>query len=172
MALFNFNATQVEPAQSNFEPIPAGNYIAHIIHSELKDTRAGNGKRLELQFQILEGEFKNRIIFEGLNIQNASPQAEQIAQQQLSAICHAIGILQIQDSVQLHHKPIQIKVKIRKDEQYGDRNEISQYAALKPTGGISAPSAMKPPVAPPQAAPTMPTYQQPQATAPVQPWNR
>lgn len=159
MAFLNFNAANVNPNQKSFDPIPAGNYVAQIIQSEINPTKSGAGQILNLQFQILEGEFANRIIFINLNIQNPNAQAEQIAQQQLSAICHAVGVMQLQDTTQLHNKPMAIKVKIRKDGQYGDRNEISRFDALRQPA--VAPQGYNPP---PAAAPT--------TAAAVKPWNR
>ncbi|RIK77249.1 MAG: hypothetical protein DCC68_17685, partial [Planctomycetota bacterium] len=54
MASLNFNANEVEPA-SDFEPIPAGKYLAMITDSEMKPTKNGTGHYLQLTFQILDG---------------------------------------------------------------------------------------------------------------------
>lgn len=161
MALFNFNAESVEPSQNNFDPIPAGNYLAQIITSDINTTRSGSGQILNLQFQVLEGEYKGRIIFCNLNIQNTNETAERIAQENLSAICRAIGVKQLQDTIQLHNKPMMIKVKIRKDDQYGDRNEAYRFDAIPGKQHTMAPpNTMTPP--PPASNP---------ATA-TKPWNR
>jgi len=47
--LRGFDARNVEQ-MDDFEPIPAGNYIAAVVASEMKPTKAGNGSFLELQF--------------------------------------------------------------------------------------------------------------------------
>ena len=70
-----------------------------------------------------------------INIQNHNPVAEQIGQKQLSGLCHAVGVLQLQDSTQLHNKPLRIRVKVTKDDQYGDKNEVNGYEALPQGGG-------------------------------------
>ena len=54
--LNGFDANTVEP-NADFEPIPAGKYLAAITDSVMKPTKSGNGNYLELTFQILEGEF-------------------------------------------------------------------------------------------------------------------
>jgi hypothetical protein len=50
--LNGFNANQVEPA-TDFEPIPAGKYVAVVTASEMKPTKNGNGSYLELTFQVI-----------------------------------------------------------------------------------------------------------------------
>lgn len=142
MALLNFNAADV-PAAKPFEPIPAGWYDAKITASEIKPTKDGSGKRLNLTFEIIGGDYNNRKVFEGLNIQNTSDKAQQIAQEQLSAICHSISVIQLKNTDQLHGKPMRIKVKVRPEDKVGGyeaRNEISGYEPLggKNGGGTGA----------------------------------
>jgi hypothetical protein len=47
--LRGFDANQVEPS-SDFEPVPAGKYLAVITESEMKPTKAGTGHYLQLTF--------------------------------------------------------------------------------------------------------------------------
>lgn len=129
MAQLNFNAATVQPSQS-FDPLPAGDYIAQITESSIKPTKAGTGMMLNLTWTVLDGQFANRKIFDRINVANQNPEAERIGQQQLSAICHAVGVLNLQDSNQLHGRPCKIKVKVRKDEQYGDSNEVKGVSAV------------------------------------------
>lgn len=139
MASLNFNAQAVQPAQNNFTPIPAGVYPAQIIESEIRALRSGNGEALSLQFEILGNQYAGRRVFANLNINHTNKEAERIAQEQLSAICHAVGVMQLQDSSQLHNKPMNIRVKIRKQEGYEDRNEVSGFEAIP--GGQAVPQA-------------------------------
>jgi hypothetical protein len=55
--LSQFDMSQVEPA-SSFDSIPAGKYVATIIESQIKPTRAQNGEYLELTFELLDGQHK------------------------------------------------------------------------------------------------------------------
>ncbi len=114
--LGNFDANQVEPTY-DFEPIPAGRYVAMITASEMKPNKAGTGSYLELVFLILEGEHKGRQLFARLNLDNPNELAMKIARAELSAICRAVGVLTPRDSVELHNLPLVIKVacKTRKD---------------------------------------------------------
>jgi hypothetical protein len=130
--LRGFDANQVEPA-INFEPIPPGKYIAAIIESEMKATKAGTGHYLELTLQILEGESKNRLLWARLNLDNPNVQAKQIAQAELSAICRAVGVMVLNDSCDLHNLPLMIHVKCKKREDTGEIvNEIRGYSKKVP----------------------------------------
>lgn len=191
----NFNATAVEPATA-FQAIEPGWYDAKIDESEMKPTKDGSGAYLKLRFSIIGGKHNNQKVFQNLNLKNANPTAVEIAQKQLSAICHSVNVLQLQNSAQLHGIPLKIKVRVRKDPtgQYEDSNEISGYeninaavqmapsygggASVPPAGfampsapagfGVGAPAAA---AAPAMAAGSQPWQQQPpaQPAAPVAP---
>ena len=66
MAMINFNAETVEPAAS-YDVLPKGKYLAMAIASELKATKTGTGEYLQITFEVLDGQFKSRKIFERLN---------------------------------------------------------------------------------------------------------
>ena len=142
MANFAFNAADVNPS-SSFEPIPAGKYNALIEASEIKPTSKGDGKRLNLTFTVIGGEFNNRKIFEGLNIENKNAEAQRISLENLSAICHAIGVMNLTNTEQLHNKPMTIKVGIKAgDGNYDARNVIKGYeAASGATGTTQRPAS-------------------------------
>jgi hypothetical protein len=143
MSSLNFDATQVAPQQS-FSPVPAGVYTAQVIDSELKDLKSGKGEGLSLTFSILDGEFVGRKIFINLNIKHESAQAQQIGQSQLSALCHATGVVKVQDSSQLHFKPIRIRVKVRTQEGYDPRNEVSGFETMTGTAPVASATAQAP----------------------------
>jgi len=125
--LNGFNASEVEPT-SSFEPSPAGKYLAAITESEMKPTKNGSGSYLQMTFTIIEGEFKNRVLWARLNLNNPNATAVKIARSELSAICHAVGVLQPRDSVELHNIPLLITVKVKKREDTGElTNEIKGY---------------------------------------------
>lgn len=124
--LEGFDANDVEPNEG-FTPLPAGEYQAIIIASEMKPTKAGDGQYLELQFQILNGPHQNRKLFDRLNLVNKNPQAVQISKGTLSAICRAVDVRTPKDSSELHNKPLTMVVKVKKDRDGNFQNEISGY---------------------------------------------
>lgn len=129
MAKINFDATAIEPATS-YDVIPKGEYLAAAVSSEMKTTKSMTGQYLQLSFEILDGKFKGRRVFERLNIQNPNKDAEEIAQRTLSALCHALGILQVDESEQLHDIPVLISLSIEEGKgNYGPSNRIVGYSA-------------------------------------------
>jgi hypothetical protein len=132
--LNGFNATEVEPTTS-FEPLPAGKYLAAVTESEMKPTKSGSGSYLQLTFTILEGEYKNRVLWARLNLNNPNATVVKIARSELSAICHAVGVMQPRDSVDLHNLPLVITVKLKKRDDTGElTNEIKGYARKDAAG--------------------------------------
>lgn len=128
MAILNFDATQVDPSTA-YEPLPPGKYLVEITESEMKATKSGNGEMLQLEYTVIDGEFKNRKIWDRLCLRHSNPQTVEIAEANLSAICHATGVMQLSDSVQLHHSPFVISVKCKVDESTGEtHNEVKSYA--------------------------------------------
>ncbi len=125
--LNGFNAHEVDP-NASFEPIPAGKYLAAITESEMKPTKSGSGSYLQMTFTILEGEYKNRILWARLNLKNLNDTAVKMARSELSAICHAVGVMQPRDSVELHNIPLVITVKLKKRDDNDElTNEIKGY---------------------------------------------
>jgi hypothetical protein len=126
--LRGFDANNVEPS-GDFDPIPAGKYLAVITESEMKPTKAGTGHYLQLTFQIIEGPFQNRLLWARLNLDNPNDTTRKIAQGELSAICRAVGVLAPNDSVELHNLPLVIHVRCKKRNDTGEIvNEVKGYA--------------------------------------------
>ncbi len=141
MAQLNgFNANEVEP-NTPFEPLPAGKYLAAITASEMKPTKNGDGNYLQLEFTVLEGEYRDRKVWDRLCIHHPNDQTVKIARGNLSALCRAVGVMQPRDSVDLHNLPILVSVKVRKRQDTGDlTNEVKGYEAKGAAGG-QAPQA-------------------------------
>jgi hypothetical protein len=129
MALINFNADQVEPAAA-YDVLPKGKYLCMAIASELKQTKSGTGEYLQITFEVIDGKGKGRKLFERLNIRNQNKTAEDIAQRQLSALCHAVGVIQLNDSEQLHNIPVMVDVGVEDGRDgYEPQNRIKGYDA-------------------------------------------
>ena len=133
--LQGFNANDVEPA-TDFEAIPAGKYLAVITETEVKPNKLGTGSYLQLTFQVIEGEYKNRFLWARLNLDNPNATAVKIARAELSAICRAVGVMAPGDSVELHDLPLVISVKCKKRADTGEiTNEIKGYAKKEAAAG-------------------------------------
>ena len=125
--LNGFNAHEVEP-NAAFDPLPAGKYLAAVTASEMKPTKNGDGSYLQLEFTVLEGEFKDRKVWDRLCINHPNATTVKIARGNLSAICRATGVMQPRDSVELHNIPLLITVKCKKRQDTGElSNEVKGY---------------------------------------------
>lgn len=149
--------------ESEFAAIPAGEYPAVIVDSDMKPTKSGTGKYLELVHQVIDGPYKGKKVWSRLNLINSNAQAVQIAQQNLAEIQRAIGLVQtISDSQLLHNRPCVIRVEfVPSDIAKGRKSDSNEIKAWKSIGG-AAPMNAAPPMAAANAAPA--------AAAP--PWGR
>lgn len=166
MALLNTDITNVDPTNT-FDVIPAGDYLVTITESEFRDTKDLSGKYLNLKLEIQGGQYQGRKLFDRLNLINRNQKAVEIATRTLSQIGHAVGVLQIQDSEVLHHKPMFAIVIVKKDPARGPQNEVKGYkkAQMQQTSAFQAPIAQH--SAPqPQQTPAFP----PPAANAVPPW--
>lgn len=142
MAQLNFDATQVAPNAGVADPVPADWYDVMIDESEMKPTKAGDGAYLQLRANIIEGQYANRKLWIRLNLQNPNQTAVDIAYADLSAICHAVGVMHLQDSQQLHGIPLKVKVKLRPaDDQYDASNEVVSFKNINENVGGTTGSA-------------------------------
>ena len=150
MAFLNFDSTNIAPDTTR-QPIPAGTYLAHIVDSDLVASKTGNGQNLQLKFQVLDGQFKDTTVKETLCVQHTNAETQRIAQSKLSAICHATGLHRVQDSSELHYKPVKIIVTVQPPANgYDAQNRIKGYEAANPAGAYQAQPQQ---FAPPPAAP-------------------
>lgn len=164
-----FNSNDV-PA-NEFESLPPGDYLTQIIESEVKPTKKKDGKQLILVFEVIAGSMERRRHWERLNIENPNPKAQTIAHQALAQLGNAVGVPIINDSEELHFKPVTIRLKVKKndDSQYGDQVQISKYIAVNGGGlpaGKSQPSRSEPELS------TARSTQNGGAPATERPWQR
>ena len=139
MALINFDAGSIEVTDR--EPIPAGTYEAVVVESEMKPTKNGGGMGINLTFELVgEGAHKGRRVWNWINYQHSNKEAERIGREDLARLCKAVGVLNLNDTVQLHNIPLMISVALDKVDK--TRNVIRSYAPKKgmrdEVGGVSS----------------------------------
>jgi len=149
------------PEGGAFDPVPAGWYNATITEASVKTTKDGTGKFIALRLDITGPAYQGRVVWANINIQNTSAMAEEIGHRNLGDIGRAIGLAVISDTDQLVGGNLQIKLTIKKDEQYGDKNEVRGYKAID--GAAPMPKFATP------ATPT-PAPQAEKPTAALPPW--
>lgn len=189
---FTFNAHNVKPATGS-SPLPLDWYNVMITDSEIKPVKdKPQNHRLVLSLKVMDGHYQGRTITTGINLWNDNPQTAEIAQGELSAICHATGVFEVSDTSRLHGIPLMVRVIEKPPEgQYDAGNDVKGWAKLgekdsqNGRGVVLQPKASAPPAtagqpsatatpggtyAPPwggQPAPAAPAYSPPPAAAPA-----
>lgn len=146
-----FNAANIEPqAPRDNEPLPAGLYTVEITAADVKPLKSGNGTGLSLEMTVIDpAPHAKRKVWAQLNIQHTNSTAEQIGQSQLSAVCRAVGIAQLDDSDQLFQRIVKVRTKIRPEQgQYAAKAEITGFEPA----GAALPATSQQPAAPARQA--------------------
>jgi hypothetical protein len=167
---FPFDASSV-PAPQYLPPVPADQYLMHIISSEFRPTRDGRGEYLLLELEVIEGQYTGRKVFERLNLTNDNPRTVQYAEQTLSSICRAVGKAQVTSSEQLHHIPLIADVRVEPAKNgYDERNSVKRFLPRAQPGG-PAPTPVAPRPAP-STPPAPAAAAQPTQASRSLPWKR
>ena len=71
---------------SDRSALPPGEYLAAIAKSDVSDTtKKGDGRKVELEFEVLDGAHRGRRFWTTLNLWNPNPVAVEIAQRELNS---------------------------------------------------------------------------------------
>jgi hypothetical protein len=147
-----FDSSTVEP-RTPFEPLPAlDNVTLQIIDSEIKDTKAGTGRYVELTMELMDTDYVGRKIWERLNIWNENEKAVEIAKATLSAICRASGVGVVIDTEQLHWQPMAASITLSKRKDNTWENRVAYHPREDAPAAAAKPAAVARPA--PTAAPS------------------
>lgn len=190
MAQLNFNRNQYQgkvntsPTQSAVEE---GWYAMQIVSSEMKIRKGtDNEEMLKLTFKGLSGDFKGHQRDLYLCFNHPNQVVQEIAWGSMAALADATGVMNVQDSTQLHNIPVDGYVKFEAAQEYidqvtgetkqgRDQNNIS--GAFKRVGAETGyqggaetgyQGGMQPPQQPPMQPPQAPVQQAAQQP-PMQP---
>jgi hypothetical protein len=150
-----FDTRSVEPTkESDFGLLPPDRYTVEISDAKVKNTKAGDGKYLEVTLTVIDGAFKSRKLWERFNLKNANKQAEEISARELAGLGIACGLTVFSDSSELLGKMVVATVKIKAKEGQEPENTVVAYRACGEE--TAAPAAARPAtVARPAAAATV-----------------
>ena len=90
-----FNSAGIEepkgPAKQDYPAIPKGRYNAVIEKAEVKLTKAGNGKYLNVQYKLRDNdsEYDGRVLFKMFMMEHPNPEVVGIGAQQLAQMIRA-----------------------------------------------------------------------------------
>jgi len=107
--------------------LPEGGYRAMISSEEIKPTKDGLNKLLEVTFNVVEGAHKNKTIISRFNLWHSNEVAKNMAQQDLKKIALATG-KEVNGEQPLKGRALTIFV--RKQKNNPDYSEVWKYAPI------------------------------------------
>lgn len=110
--------------------IPAGSYNATVFDAKLEEVRSGpnEGKpRLNIQFRISGGQYDNRRVFSYIALYVAGDFWK--TQSFFSSLGYDMksGDFEVPDVLELQGKAVGVRVKVGKDQNGEDRNEVAGF---------------------------------------------
>ena len=164
-----FNAQQYDPTQGGGS-LPVGRHPVIIESSEVKANKANDGGYLQLNVKLIDGPQTGTTGAYRLNLYHSNPQTAEIAHRQLSAICHCVGVFNVQDSGQLHNIPFIIEVGLQKGEEAAQKGYTEVKKVFDINGNEPGKAGQGAPAAQPQQQPAQGGFgQQQPAQQPQQP---
>ena len=129
--VFDFSG-QSAASKSDFDPLPPGWYAVEVTSGEVKTTKAGNGTRVAIRFDVRGGAHDGRVVFGSFNLTNPNPKAAEIGREQLGQLSVACGIAHLGDTSEILGKRLEIKLVVKPAEgQYDASNDVRGYRAIK-----------------------------------------
>ena len=147
-----FNAQQYDPTQGSGS-LPVGRHPVIIESSEVKANKANDGGYLQLNLKLIDGPQTGTTGAYRLNLYHSNPQTAEIAHRQLSAICHCVGVFNVQDSSQLHNIPFIIEVGLQKGEEAAQKGYTEVKKVFDINGNEPGKAGQGAPAAQPQQQP-------------------
>ena len=147
-----FNAQQYDPTQGGGS-LPVGRHPCIIESSEVKANKANDGGYLQLNVKLIDGPQTGTTGAYRLNLYHSNPQTAEIAHRQLSAICHCVGVFNVQDSSQLHNIPFIIEVGLQKGEEAAQKGYTEVKKVFDINGNEPGKAGQGAPAAQPQQQP-------------------
>ena len=147
-----FNAQQFDPTQGGGS-LPVGRHPVIIESSEVKANKANDGGYLQLNLKLIDGPQMGTTGAYRLNLYHSNPQTAEIAHRQLSAICHVIGVFNVQDSQQLHNIPFIVEVGLQKGEEAAQKGYTEVKKVFDINGNEPGKAGQGAPAAQPQQQP-------------------
>ncbi len=130
---FNFNPDNYENIGAISKVVPEGDYICAASKVEQKNDG------LSFTFNILEGEHKNRKLFQNYNIYSNNEMYKELACRFLSTYCKAAGIGQVNQIQEFLNKPLRLSVVVKPaTERYNkEHNKIISYSSISNSNQVT-----------------------------------
>ena len=131
--------------RGDFKPLPDGEYTIIVDKMDIHPTSTG-GVGLKTTYQVVDGLYKSRLIFDFINVENKNPTAEAIGRRRVAEISYAVGFADVADDTDLLlHKPFKVAVGSKQETYQGQtqtKNIIKKVFFAKPGKSEPVPVAV------------------------------
>ncbi|KRE22568.1 hypothetical protein ASE66_25600 [Bosea sp. Root483D1] len=109
---------------SGYLPLPAGPYTLEIVETDYVVNLAGTGMVLKCKAQVVGGDYDQRPFYINYNLENDNATAAEIGQRDFAGLRRATGVLQLEDSQELHFKQFGVLIGIRARKDTGEMENV------------------------------------------------
>tara|TARA_R100000656_G_scaffold123696_1_gene100565 strand:- start:2117 stop:2614 length:498 start_codon:yes stop_codon:yes gene_type:complete len=152
MGIYDFSSADARTIDTDFKPLPDGEYLMSIDYAEILETNSKRGEHLKLELVVLEspdGNNQNRRVFQYHMIRHDNETSQRIGREMIEELGRAIGLpepMNIQDTNQFTNKAVRARLIIKKGSgDYGDSNEVEKYFAYQDSPDNTAKILTPPP---------------------------
>jgi len=125
MTQIDFSLSDHEEApREDFAPLPNGDYPVVVQSSDKPTSKAGH-VYFKIVFQVIEGEAKNRLIFDNLNCYHPNADVASRAKGSLYRLGEAVGKIGATDTSEFHNIPLVVTVKSKRNGDRVDTNVVA-----------------------------------------------
>ena len=118
-------------ANQGFDALPPGPYMTQVTNAEVKTTRAGDGRYINVELEVTEPKsYAGRKVWDIFNIQNPSEDATKIGKANLKGFMQAAGHKNpntLRDVNELVGLRVVATLIVKKDPNWGEGNQVKKY---------------------------------------------
>lgn len=126
-----------ELEKPNFEPIPAGKYLAKLVSAKLDTFSKSGVKHIKLAFEIIGGNFSGRLLFQNMmwhtegcvKVTKGTLDNLGFSKEERDVLDPETMAAQI--AMKADGQVYELSVKVKKDPEYGERSELSWFKRVE-----------------------------------------
>lgn len=123
------DASDYDPQASDFQPLPAGDYVVRVTSAEVKQTKNGLGEICKLRLDVVQHQrYHGRVLWAHPVVRHQKPQVVEYSRRILTSLAYACKIEKLTDTSQVVGKIVLAKVALKRRSDSGElENEIKAF---------------------------------------------
>jgi hypothetical protein len=129
-----------EADKGDFEPLPTNPwYLCRVIASELKESKNGTGKYVEVRLDVTGPTHAGRVLFDRIVVVHENERAVEIGRPRFAALCVAAGFAKRpSNAAELIGSNVAVKVKTEKASNGYEARSVPRAYALPDVAGATS----------------------------------